>query len=702
MPHPRTVDAAGNVVTHKATIENGPNVVDGRLIWTSATGITAADHNSYAGCMRRWWYDQVAELKGPPTAAMLGGTNLHSEIEDHLRKGTPLTSPLALSGRMFIPQPGGNLQIERPIHFKTKVGVDIYGHVDLYNFRQEYIDSDGVLQRDPTWSFEVKDWKTTSDFQYAKTARELADNIQLVTYSEAGFRFAPDMEHARHTHVYFRTKGRPESRLVTIRRSREEIALRWEYAESVVRSMVDVARERTAETVPGNRKSCDAYRGCPHRTRCSVYTSSSLDALYAKIATDHVQESTVGLLADSQIMTQPVTQQQLAQEEQQMRAQVAQQQAVGMQQGPSLQQIAAACAALNGYGYGFPALGGNAAQAYAAAGGQNVAPGFEYPGVMANPGARRSLHSIKLTEVAHIFQLEAELAAERGQPVAAVLPQPVHVAPGVLVQPPSPQQIEQRVMQPNPMMQPGPATFDVVKASQGENPWGKLPAQPQAGGILPPGAPESMPQLAMAQAAPPTIAGVPMAPARGENDSEPPEPKKGRGRPKKTDTGTAPEAVASPSSATQTAAAPAPTPPAPATQVTPAAAPTLPQGLMASGAALNTQAGVGCILINARFSSRPTKSLAGYVDHINAELAKRYCVTSDGRPGVQDVRCAPKDSVLAFGGWKGAVREVVKSDPPPQGDYHLDTFMDELNEVVADALRSVAEAKAWMYVRGVR
>jgi hypothetical protein len=30
------------------------------------------------------------------------------------------------------------------------------------------------------------------------------------------------------------------------------------------------------------------------------------------------------------------------------------------------------------------------------------------------------------------------------------------------------------------------------------------------------------------------------------------------------------------------------------------------------------------------------------------------------------------------------------------------TFMDELNEVVADALRVVAEQRGWLYVRAVR
>ena len=124
--------------------------------------------------------------------------------------------------------------------------------------------------------------------------------------------------------------------------------------------------------------------------------------------------------------------------------------------------------------------------------------------------------------------------------------------------------------------------------------------------------------------------------------------------------------------------------------------------------ALDTGAARGqtMVLINCRVNGQSSKSLADYVDYINAELAKRYCVNSDGSRGVQDVRCAPKESILAFGGWKGAVREVVKSgaglDAVEGLVLHLDTFMDDLNEAVADALRVVCDQRNWTYVRGVR
>lgn len=657
-----------SATTHRATIENGPSVVNGRLIWTSASGITTADPHSYGGCLRHWYYDQVMDLKPPSTEAQSAGTALHSEVEDHLRFGKPLQTPLALAGRPFIPHPGNSLLIEQPIHFTTPLGVDIYGHVDLYNLRGEYIDKEGVLQRDPPWSMEVKDWKTTSSFDYCKTENELATNIQLNTYSEAGFRAWPDLEWTRHTHVYFLTGRRPAGKLVTIRRSREEVAITWNYAESVIRTMAHAAAATSPDHVTENTKACDAYKGCPHATRCSAYHRTSLDNLYAmKVSEDWnkappenvftpQQEKTVGILANNpnlapQLTAQPKPdmRQHLAAEENAMRAQ---QQQMQQAQNP-VQAIAVAAQRIMSHGRGFPTVAGNASQPYSMTLGlqQPVAPGYVFQG-------QGQLAPINIIEPHQFAQLAQELDEQRAA-------QPTQVAVQQLAQQPMLQATAA------PVQQPPPA------------------AQPMT--LLPPNAPQSMPQLASTQPAAPQVAVDSAAPAE--------EPKKGRGRPKK-DKDASPEgaaAAAPPPTTAQPAAMPAP----------PAQVSATPTGLESSAAVAARTAGSDVmILINCRASNQSaSKSLANYVDYINIELAKRYCVDQQGKPTLQDIRCAPKDSPLAFGGWKGAVREIVKSGAGLDGlsgALHLDTFMDDLNEAVADALRVVADQRGWLYVRGVR
>lgn len=81
--------------------------------------------------------------------------------------------------------------------------------------------------------------------------------------------------------------------------------------------------------------------------------------------------------------------------------------------------------------------------------------------------------------------------------------------------------------------------------------------------------------------------------------------------------------------------------------------------------------------------------LDDYVRAVSTTLAEKY--------GVRDVRCAPNDvPELSFGKWEGQLQLLVKSCPPPSGDYYFDTRGSKLREVVAEALRDVASC-----VRGI-
>jgi hypothetical protein len=88
---------------------------------------------------------------------------------------------------------------------------------------------------------------------------------------------------------------------------------------------------------------------------------------------------------------------------------------------------------------------------------------------------------------------------------------------------------------------------------------------------------------------------------------------------------------------------------------------------------------VDCIAPNA-------SDLSGIVDQAAAALADQF--------GAQDIRCAPKDSPLGFGGWKGAlaayIREGVELQP---GDYYLDTRGSEIREIAAEAFGTLVVAR---------
>lgn len=730
----------------------GHTVVNGELRFASVSAVKMFDARTKGGCARRWAYKTVFGIKEAEAdknkAAKEKGIALDKELKHYLQTGDKALSPLALRGLHILEAPGTDVHVDIAIntveHWLNGVrvpslpegerypdgtqhvvrsqlmaaGVPFLGELDLAHARGHYRDEDGQYHDDPPGTVEVGDIKykgNSKDRNGNSTLmlpNDLIRDIQMAGYGEWISRVDPHASYARLSLLYFPDKEGSKqgvARKVTKLHVLEDCHKTWARVEATVREMKDVAKATDIEQVPGasDLSTCDAYSGCPHREYCTAYKKNSLDKTYGKLAADVVNNSgrwgvqpaqplsgqvQMGIIANNpQLMNQAQPapmQQQLAAEEQQLRQQAAQQQG----QMPSAQQnqsrqVAEVCQKIIGYGYGFPALVGNAAQTYAALGGQNVAPDFVYNGNPAPAGAKRTLHSIRLAEIQHLFQLEAELAAEAGvpaygQPGAHLGPQNMPAA----VQAPPPQQpnFTQQLQQAY-AQQTQPAPFTGVSAGAGG---GHL-----APGILPPDAPASMPQLAMQQSAPPQGPGPAQQPAQVPQaqtgpdpmqQGNPPaeQPKKTRGRPKNQDS--------TPAVSTAPVQGTSPIPSAPQQQA--------PAGVPSA----SPSTGACVILVNARMSNAQTTSLNEYVDYINRSIATKYNVGADGRPGILDVRAALKDTVLAFGGWKGVVREVVKQDPPPVGQYHLDTFMDDLNEAVADALRVVADERGWTYVRGMR
>ena len=644
--------------THKATIELGEAVVGNKLMWASATLITGADPQSEGGCLRRTWYERVGGKERVTTAAMTAGSGMHAEIEHYLAFGVAALSPTVMAGRGFIPEPGPRLTVEASIAKAglTACGVPVAGHIDLLNTREEYLDATGELRSDPKNTVEVIDWKSTSDIKWAKTAEQVAATIQMNTYGAAVLTKLPDTEHVRLTHVYFQRGARPKALLSTSLRTREQIAGRWKYAESIVRTIIDAIKESDVNKVDGNNKACKSYnQACPHTSYCSVGNHNSLDDLYSKIAKDYQQkvDTKMGLLSGLNMPPIPLApnqaqlpaptpdfaqppdiRQQLADEEQRLRAQQVQ-----VQQMPSAAPMSLKVVwdRLQTHGRGMPALGGAAAQALAAACGIGL-------GVGAGLAGTGQLGTLMLLDPAHIYQLAAELEAQaQSNPAPMALPSAQE--PVQIVTPP----------------QYAPAA--------------PVPSV-QSGGLLPPDAPASNP--AFASAGPPPVA----APTMPTTEPVAAAPKK-RGRPKSATSDTAPLAPVAPPLSGGTQAAP--TPPA-------AVSPFIPTAAATSGDLE--------VYINCR-PSHPTVSLHPYIDRINAELSRRYCVGANGQPTIQDIRVAPKDSPLGYGAWEGVLHEIVRTSPPPNAAYHLDIGTSKLLETVADAMLVVCNAREALFVKGV-
>ncbi len=642
----------------------GAAVVDGTVRFFSPTSLDMGDPRA-GGCALKWWYRYVRRIKGPDTGSLIEGRKLHDELKRYQTTGARDISALAMSGLHMVPT-GPDLIVEQPIHKvegKTITslleadGVPVIGWVDHCNRRGVNMGADDITDtQDPPGTVEIIDWKWKRDgskSEYYIARDQLITNTQLCGYGLGiGRHFGAS--HVRIGHGYFpSTRGRP--RKVSKLHVLQDYADNWKYVDGLARSLRCTAQESNPERIEGNRNACESYGGCPYRDQCPTYKQTSSADIFGTTAS---KEISMALTFGNQPPAQPAppdAQAALAAEEARLRAQAAQQQV--------MPGFAEACARIQSSGRGFPPLGGAAVQMYAAMGGQAIAPGTSWQGI-----GELGRMPTPIMDPAHVLQLANEIAPPQAQSQPApapIAPPPVAIpwqgappaAPSAV--PWSPQAI-QHVLPPDaPASQPHLAAKPVEGfafppagpsfASPVAPPFTFPPAQQPQGPTAP------LPQAPAAPAAPSPSSGATASPAAPAPSPEAP---KKRGRPPKAEQPAGVNVTPGVNNATQTASA-------------------------------GYQVFVDCT------PNVESESLHPYVDNIVAELVSRFCAP----PCLPDLRCAPKDGPLGFGGWRGALRAIVLEKPPAAGTYYLSVAGDEIAAEVAAAMLTVCNKTGGLYVR---
>ncbi len=279
--------------TRERTILRAGDTGPGVLARTSVSQVGTFDPSQDGGCPTKWWMEKIDGRSTPTTAAMTGGTEDHAQIEHYLNTGEDVLGPRTRVGKYLIPTPGSDLLVEHEFSGTDLVaaGVPFLGYIDCVNPRSEYLDAEGELKKDPWGTIEVIDWKTTSDFKWAKAGSALVRTVQMPAYGQyvSGALFpkwASSPEFVRLSHVYFRTKGAPAAEKRTALVPLTTIRSRWETIEGVVREMKDVALESDVRKVPKNLNACTAYGGCPHANYCP---RNKLDLLKTVLHAKHTE-----------------------------------------------------------------------------------------------------------------------------------------------------------------------------------------------------------------------------------------------------------------------------------------------------------------------------------------------------------------------------------------------------------------------------
>ena len=225
---------------------------------------SASQVDTYQTCNRKWWFNKILGLEVPqhPSAAI--GSAVHAELEAYLEEKSPVDSlgPIARTALPFAPKPG-SVYVEEAIESLglTAAGLPALGYIDVLD-----------LKSDPP---QVLDWKTTSNFRYAKSEEDLLRNVQMSVYAKATLAMfdkldLPEPKAVRVTHVAMLTKTPHEARRASALMPLATIHENWRHVEATVAEMKATALLDTPDKVTPSESACHAYGGCPFRDRCNA------------------------------------------------------------------------------------------------------------------------------------------------------------------------------------------------------------------------------------------------------------------------------------------------------------------------------------------------------------------------------------------------------------------------------------------------
>ena len=220
--------------------------------------------DTYQSCNRKWWFNKILGIEIPqhPSAAI--GSEVHAQLEAYLEEKSPADSlgPIARTALPFAPKPG-SVYVEESIETLglTAAGLPALGYIDVLD-----------LKSDPP---QVLDWKTTSNFRYAKSEDELLCNVQMSVYAKATLAMferldLPTPSSVRVTHVAMLTKAPHEARRTSAVMTLPTIHENWKHVERTVAEMKATALLDTPDKVAPTESACHAYGGCPFRDRCNA------------------------------------------------------------------------------------------------------------------------------------------------------------------------------------------------------------------------------------------------------------------------------------------------------------------------------------------------------------------------------------------------------------------------------------------------
>lgn len=230
------------------------------------------------GCQRKWAFRHILNLPEPSFGFQELGKDIHKHLENYLRDGTippddTKAGEIARTGLDTLPKPDSRHIIEQHLYLEEG-DVAFHGFADLLPFDE----------------YAVDDHKSTSSFDYALTKDELKCDPQALIYGMWRLRqegrgiFMPPLKLRWR---YYRTRKPYKTHIVETSLKPHELDENFSrYVLEPALRMRDIRDSATPDfdpnVLPAEPGACNAYGGCPHKSRCSLHQSemSSMGSLF--------------------------------------------------------------------------------------------------------------------------------------------------------------------------------------------------------------------------------------------------------------------------------------------------------------------------------------------------------------------------------------------------------------------------------------
>jgi hypothetical protein len=238
--------------------------------------LSATQVDLYTDCHRKWGFKYLERIELPKDPGALLGTEVQDEqIDPYLGTGrgfdfsrpsgeiaqklvpllpAPMTPGLILRRKFLMPSPSGRFAWR--------------GEFDLYAPDSAVVP--GLVEAGLGGVPLLGDIKTTKDLKYAKTKEQLLTDTQAQLYGMAVM-FEENADVLDAVWFYTRTRGARRAERHHVRLVASHVAEQFGRLDAIG---VEVAATKLArpkvEDLKPNARMCDAYGGCPYRSRCNL------------------------------------------------------------------------------------------------------------------------------------------------------------------------------------------------------------------------------------------------------------------------------------------------------------------------------------------------------------------------------------------------------------------------------------------------